>query len=257
VSQCVCARAPHKRVCAISLSLSLSFSLSLSLSLCMHRGIDNHKVRGDKEHGPQAAGVRVRSVPAAIGSQHALARCQQPPRDFVAADSQKFQAAAEGDRGRKPIFVRALGSTIWYSTVARLVHRRCWRVPCSPEKGFLKKRGMPARCTSVGVMLGVGVGVCVRVCERVRKSCRRTREREREREICVAQGPSRPPPASRSTAPFSCTTTSLLRYTSRHTWPSLLSPAAHPVTSDGLSPLQPHVPLPPVPPRPPRISRAT
>ena len=31
-------------------------------------------------------------------------------------------------------------------------------------------------------------------CERVRKSCRRTREREREREICVAQGPSRPPP---------------------------------------------------------------
>ena len=39
-----------------------------------------------------------------------------------------------------------------------------WRVPCSPEKGFLKKRGMPPRCTSVGVMLGVGVGVCVRVC---------------------------------------------------------------------------------------------
>ena len=39
-----------------------------------------------------------------------------------------------------------------------------WRVPCSPEKGFLKKRGMPARCTSVGVMLGVGVGVGVRVC---------------------------------------------------------------------------------------------
>ncbi len=30
-----------------------------------------------------------------------------------------------------------------------------WRVPCSPEKGFLKKRGMPARCTSAGVMLGV------------------------------------------------------------------------------------------------------
>ena len=39
-----------------------------------------------------------------------------------------------------------------------------WRVPCSPEKGFLKKRGMSARCTSVGVMLGVGVGVGVRVC---------------------------------------------------------------------------------------------
>ena len=39
-----------------------------------------------------------------------------------------------------------------------------WRVPCSPEKGFLKKRGMSARCTSVGVMLGVGVGECVRVC---------------------------------------------------------------------------------------------
>ena len=39
-----------------------------------------------------------------------------------------------------------------------------WRVPCSPEKGFLKKRGMPARCTSVGVMLGVCVCVCVRVC---------------------------------------------------------------------------------------------
>ena len=39
-----------------------------------------------------------------------------------------------------------------------------WRVPCSPDEGFLKKRGMPARCTSVGVMLGVGVGVCVRVC---------------------------------------------------------------------------------------------
>ena len=39
-----------------------------------------------------------------------------------------------------------------------------WHVPCSPEKGFLKKRGMPARCTSVGVMLGVGVGVCERVC---------------------------------------------------------------------------------------------
>ena len=38
-----------------------------------------------------------------------------------------------------------------------------WRVPCSPDKGFLKKRGMPARCTSVGVMLGVGVGVCERV----------------------------------------------------------------------------------------------
>ena len=37
---------------------------------------------------------------------------------------------------------------------------RPWRVPCSPEKGFLKKRGMPARCTSVGVMLGVCVGVC-------------------------------------------------------------------------------------------------
>ena len=76
-------------------------------------GIDNHKVRGDKEHGPQAAGVRVRSVPAAIGSQHALARCQQPPRDFVAADSQKFQTAAEGDRGlrrRKPIFVLVLGA---------------------------------------------------------------------------------------------------------------------------------------------------
>jgi hypothetical protein len=48
VCQCVCARAPHKRVCAISLSLSLA------LSLCIHRGIDNHKVRG-KEHGPQAA----------------------------------------------------------------------------------------------------------------------------------------------------------------------------------------------------------
>ena len=30
-----------------------------------------------------------------------------------------------------------------------------WRVPCSPDEGFLKKRGMPARCTSVGVMLGV------------------------------------------------------------------------------------------------------
>ena len=39
-----------------------------------------------------------------------------------------------------------------------------WRVPCSPDEGFLKKRGMPARCTSVGVMLGVGVGVCERVC---------------------------------------------------------------------------------------------
>ena len=56
-------------------------------------------------------------------------------------------------------------------------------------------------------------------------------------------------------APFSCTTTSLLRCTSRHTWPSLLSPAAHPVTSDGLSPLQPHVPLPPIPPRPPRYQQ--
>ncbi len=44
----------------------------------------------------------------------------------------------------------------------------------------------------------------------------------------------------------------LLRYTSRHTWPALLSLSAHRVTSDGLSPLQPHVPLPPVPPRPPR-----
>ena len=55
-----------------------------------------------------------------------------------------------------------------------------------------------------------------------------------------------------SLASFSCTTTSLLRYTSRHTWPSLLSLSAHRVTSDGLSPLQPHVPLPPVPPRPPR-----
>ena len=41
-------------------------------------------------------------------------------------------------------------------------------------------------------------------------------------------------------------------YTSRHTWPSLLSLSAHRVTSDGLSPLQPHVPLPPIPPRPPR-----
>jgi len=30
-----------------------------------------------------------------------------------------------------------------------------WRVPCSPDESFLKKRGMPARCTSVGVMLGV------------------------------------------------------------------------------------------------------
>ena len=53
-------------------------------------------------------------------------------------------------------------------------------------------------------------------------------------------------------ASFSCTTTSLLWYTSRHTWPSLLSPAAHPVTSDSVSPLQPHVPLPPIPPRLPR-----
>jgi hypothetical protein len=35
--------------------------------------------------------------------------------------------------------------------------------PCSPDKGFIKKRGMPARCTSVGVMLGVGEGVCGRV----------------------------------------------------------------------------------------------
>ena len=72
---------------------------------------------------------------------------------------------------------------------------------------------------------------------------------------CVAQGPSRPPPAPRSrpspAPPPPCSRT-LLRYTSRHTWPSLLSPAAHPVTSDGVSPLQPHVPLPPVPPRPPR-----
>jgi hypothetical protein len=41
---------------------------------------------------------------------------------------------------------------------------RPWRGPCSPDKGFLKKRGMPARCTSVGVMLDVSVGVCVRVC---------------------------------------------------------------------------------------------
>jgi hypothetical protein len=55
-----------------------------------------------------------------------------------------------------------------------------------------------------------------------------------------------------SLAPFSCITTSLLRCTSRHTWPSLLSPSAHPVTSDGLSPLHSHVPLPPIPPRPPR-----
>ena len=66
---------------------------------------------------------------------------------------------------------------------------------------------------------------------------------------CVAQGPSRPPPAPRSrpspAPPPPCW------YTSRqHTWPSLLSPAAHPVTSDGVSPLQPHVPLPPIPPRP-------
>ena len=60
-----------------------------------------------------------------------------------------------------------------------------------------------------------------------------------------------------SIASFSCTTTSLLRCTSRHTWPSLLSLSAHRVTSDGLSPLQTHVPLPPVPPRPTRISRAT
>ena len=51
---------------------------------------------------------------------------------------------------------------------------------------------------------------------------------------------------------FSCTTNCLLRYTSRHTWPSLLSLSAHCVTSDGVSLLQPHVPLPPVPPRPPR-----
>ena len=84
---------------------------------------------------------------------------------------------------------------------------RPWRVPCSPDKGFLKKRGMPARCW---------VSSCA------------------------------------SLASFSCTTTSLLRYTSRHTWPSLLSPADHPVTSDGLSPLQTHVPLPQIPPRPPR-----
>jgi len=71
--------------------------------------------------------------------------------------------------------------------------------------------------------------------------------------LCVAQGPSRPPPAPRSrpspAPPPPCSRT-LLRYTSRHTWPSLLSPAAHPVTSDGVSPLQPHVPLPPIPPRP-------
>jgi len=76
--------------------------------------------------------------------------------------------------------------------------------------------------------------------------------------LCVAQGPSRPPPAPRSrpspAPPPPCSRT-LLRYTSRHTWASLLSPAAHPVTSDGLSPLQLHrrdVPLPPIPPRLPR-----
>ena len=37
---------------------------------------------------------------------------------------------------------------------------RPWRGPCSPGKGFLKKGGMPARCTGGGVLLGVGVGVC-------------------------------------------------------------------------------------------------
>ena len=36
--------------------------------------------------------------------------------------------------------------------------------PLLSDEGFLKKRGMPARCTSVGVMLGVGAGVGVRVC---------------------------------------------------------------------------------------------
>ena len=174
-----------------------------------------------------------------------------------------------------------------------------WRVPCSPEKGFLKKRGMPARCTSVGVMCWVWVWACVCEsvhCERVLNSCRRTRQRERERNrerererererLSLSHTHSLPLSLSHThshthqkdlspiphghtlrcprsipssscvaLAPFSCTTTSLLRYTSRHTWPTLLSPAAHPVTSDGLSPLQPHVPLPPIPPRPPRIS---
>ena len=109
-------------------------------------------------------------------------------------------------------------------------------------------------------------------CERVHKSCRRTRQRERERNsererdslslslslslthTQTHQKDLSPtiPSFCVSLAPFSCTTTSLLRYTSRHTWPSLLSLSAHRVTSNGVYPLQPHVPLPPVPPRPPR-----
>ena len=129
-------------------------------------------------------------------------------------------------------------------------------------------------------------------CERVRNSCRRTRQRERERDrererererdslshthslpLSLTHTHSHthqkdlspiphghtlrcprsiPSSSCASIASFSCTTTSLLRCTSRHTWPSLLSLSAHRVTSDGLSPLQPHVPVPPVPPRPPR-----
>ena len=48
---------------------------------------------------------------------------------------------------------RALFVYVWVCVGGEVM--RPWRVPCSPEKGFLKKRGMPARCTSVGVMLGV------------------------------------------------------------------------------------------------------
>ena len=83
-----------------------------------------------------------------------------------------------------------------------------------------------------------------------------------------------------SIASFSCTTTSLQQDLAQVHLPTYLAlpslprgpschirwclpssaprtftphtPAAHLVTSDGLSPLQPHIPLPPVPPRPPR-----
>ena len=59
-----------------------------------------------------------------------------------------------------------------------------WRVPCSPEKGFLKKRGMSARCTLHECWSDVGCG-CGRVCASlciVRECATAAGESERERE---------------------------------------------------------------------------
>ena len=102
-------------------------------------------------------------------------------------------------------------------------------------------------CVGVGGDAPIRICVCVRlyVCMCAREACAFVCGGGGGKGRCWVS-------SCASLASFFCTTISLLRYTSRHSRPSLLSLSAHRVTSDGVSPLQPHVPLPPVPPRPPR-----